>query len=54
LKDADVKRFEDEAAERVAAAVKFAEESPVPEPAELFNDVVAEHGPRPVAEDISE
>jgi len=54
LKDEDVKRFEDEAAERVAAAVKFAEESPAPEPGELFTDVVAEHGPRPVAEDVSE
>ena len=31
LTDDDVKRFEDEAAERVAAAVKFAEESPPPE-----------------------
>ncbi len=46
--DEDVKKMDEEANERVAAAVKFAEESPVPEPAELFRDVVAEHGPRPV------
>ena len=50
LGDDDVKAMEDEAAERVAAAVKFAEESPAPEPEELFADVVAEHGPRPVRE----
>jgi len=50
LGDADVKAMEDEAAERVAAAVKFAEESPVPAPEELFTDVVAEHQPRPVRE----
>ncbi len=50
LTDADVKAMEEAAAERVAAAVKFAEESPVPDPSELFTDVVAEHGPRPVAE----
>ena len=54
LSDDDVKRFEDEAATRVAAAVKFAEESPAPESDELFRDVVAEHGPHPVAEDINE
>ncbi len=51
LKDETIQSFEDEAAERVAAAVKFAEESPLPEGGELFHDVVAEHGPRPVAED---
>jgi pyruvate dehydrogenase E1 component alpha subunit len=50
LGEGDVKAMEDEAAERVAAAVKFAEESPVPAPEELFTDVVAEHGPRPVRE----
>jgi pyruvate dehydrogenase E1 component alpha subunit len=50
LGESDVKAMEDEAAERVAAAVKFAEESPVPEGEELFTDVVAEHGPRPVSE----
>jgi pyruvate dehydrogenase E1 component alpha subunit len=54
LSDADVKQFEDQAAERVAAAVKFAEESAAPQPEELFRDVVAEHGPRPVAEDVTE
>ena len=50
LGDDDVKAMEDEAAERVAAAVKFAEDSPVPAPEELFADVVAEHGPRPLIE----
>jgi len=44
----DVKAMEEWANARVAEAVKFAEESPVPDPKELFNDVVAEHGPRPV------
>ena len=42
--------MEESAAGRVAEALKFAEESPLPEPSELFTDVVAEHGPRPVAE----
>ena len=50
ISDADVKAMEDEASERVAAALKFAEESPAPEPRELFTDVVAEHGPRSVRE----
>jgi len=48
LGDSDIKQMEDEAAERVAAAVKFAEESAQPDPGELFTDVVAEHGPQPV------
>jgi len=42
LGDDDVKKFEDEAAERVAKALQFAEESPAPEPEELYRDVVAE------------
>jgi len=42
LSDDDVKKFEDEAAERVAKALQFAEESPPPEPEELYRDVVAE------------
>jgi pyruvate dehydrogenase E1 component alpha subunit len=46
----DVKQMEDWATEQVANAVKFAEESPAPEAAELWKDVVAEHGPRPVNE----
>lgn len=46
--DDDVKAMDQSATERVAEAVKFAEESPVPEARELFNDVVAEHGPTPV------
>jgi pyruvate dehydrogenase E1 component alpha subunit len=51
LTDADVQEMEDEAVERVAKALKFAEESPQPAPEELFADVIAEHGPRPVAEE---
>jgi pyruvate dehydrogenase E1 component alpha subunit len=54
LTDDDVKLMEEQAAETVAKAVKFAEESPAPDPSELFTDVVAEHGPRPLAEDLSE
>ena len=50
LSDDDVKKMEAWADEEVAKALKFAEESPVPAPEELFTDVVAEHGPRPVAE----
>jgi len=50
LTDDDVKKMDDEASERAAAAVKFAEESPAPDPAELFTDVVAEHGPQRVNE----
>src|SRR5213075_2041257 len=41
LSDDDVKKFEDEAATRVAEAVKFAEESDVPAPEELFDDVMS-------------
>jgi pyruvate dehydrogenase E1 component alpha subunit len=41
LTDGDVQKFEDEAAARVAEAVKFAEESDVPAPEELFDDVMA-------------
>ena len=54
LSDEDVKKMDEWAAAEVAKAVKFAEESPLPEPEELFNDVVAEHGPRPVAESETE
>jgi pyruvate dehydrogenase E1 component alpha subunit len=50
LTDDDVQKMEDEAAEKVAAAVKFAEESPAPGEGELWNDVVAEHGPQRVNE----
>jgi pyruvate dehydrogenase E1 component alpha subunit len=48
LTDDDVKTMDDKAQENAAEAVRFAEESAVPEAAELFTDVVAEHGPRPV------
>lgn len=50
LGDDDVKQMEDEASGRVAAALKFAEESPLAEGSALFDDVIAEHGPRPVRE----
>jgi pyruvate dehydrogenase E1 component alpha subunit len=52
LSDDDVKSMDDEATQTVAAAVKFAEESEQPLPRELWNDVVAEHGPTPVNHDI--
>src|SRR5437016_5932896 len=42
LTDDDVKKMDDQAAEQVARALKFAEESPAPEPEELYRDVVAE------------
>ena len=42
ISDADVKAMEGEANQRVAEAVKFAEESPAPEPEELTRDVVSE------------
>src|SRR5918912_823009 len=47
LTEADVQQMDKEAGERVAKAVQFAEESPVPEAEELWNDVVAEHPPVP-------
>jgi pyruvate dehydrogenase E1 component alpha subunit len=50
LTDADVQEMDKEAGERVAKALQFAEESPVPEAAELWNDVVAEHGPERINE----
>ncbi|HJQ35796.1 MAG TPA: thiamine pyrophosphate-dependent enzyme, partial [Thermoanaerobaculia bacterium] len=50
LSEDDVKQMDEEANELVAKALRFAEESPVPEPSELFDDVIAEHGPRPVRE----
>ncbi|HEY3057194.1 MAG TPA: pyruvate dehydrogenase (acetyl-transferring) E1 component subunit alpha [Thermoanaerobaculia bacterium] len=48
LSDDDVKKMEEWASEEVAKALKFAEESPAPDPQELFTDVVAEHGPASV------
>lgn len=50
LTDEDVKKMEEEVSEEVAKAIKFADESPAPEPRELFTDVVAEHGPTSVRE----
>jgi pyruvate dehydrogenase E1 component alpha subunit len=54
LSEEDVKAMDEWATAQAAKAVKFAEESPLPEPEELFTDVVAEHGPRPVAESETE
>jgi len=42
LSDDDVKNFDESAQAEVARALKFAEESPAPEPEELYRDVVAE------------
>ena len=42
ITDDEVKRMEDEAAEQVANALKFAEESPQPAPEELYRDVTGE------------
>lgn len=51
LADEDVNAMDEWATAEAAKAVKFAEESPQPEPDELLTDVVAEHGPRWVRED---
>jgi pyruvate dehydrogenase E1 component alpha subunit len=40
--EADFKQLEREVGEIVTAAVKFADESPFPDPSELFNDILAE------------
>ncbi len=42
LADDDVKKMDEQSSEIVARALKFAEESPQPEPEELYRDVVAE------------
>src|ERR1043165_8330520 len=42
LGDDDVKEMEEWAAEEVSKALKFAEESPAPEPDELYRDVVSD------------
>jgi pyruvate dehydrogenase E1 component alpha subunit len=47
LSDDDVKKIEEWASAEVAAAVQFAEESPVPEAEELWRDVVADDAPIP-------
>jgi pyruvate dehydrogenase E1 component alpha subunit len=54
LSEDDVKGMDERATAIAAKAVKFAEESPLPDPSELFTDVVAEHGPRPVRESETE
>lgn len=46
LSDEEVKAMESWATEEAAQAVKFAEESPLPDAEELLTDVVAEHPPR--------
>jgi pyruvate dehydrogenase E1 component alpha subunit len=50
LTDEEVKEMDEWATSIAAKAVKFAEESPLAAPEELFEDVVAEHQPRPVRE----
>jgi pyruvate dehydrogenase E1 component alpha subunit len=50
LTDEDVQAMEEAAVAEAARAVKFAEESPLPDAEELLTDVVAEHGPRWVRE----
>ena len=50
LTDDDVKKMDEWAGAEVAKAVQFAEESDVPEPAELFTDVVAGRGSTSVHE----
>jgi pyruvate dehydrogenase E1 component alpha subunit len=47
LTDEDVQAMDKQAGEQVAKALQFAEESDAPEAEELWNDVVAEHGPTP-------
>jgi pyruvate dehydrogenase E1 component alpha subunit len=54
LSEDDVKKMDEWAVAVAAGAVAFAEESPQPDPSELFTDVVAEHGPTPVAENETE
>ena len=51
LSDDELRSMDEWANAEAEKAVKFAQESPVPDPAELFTDVVAEHAPRPLAED---
>lgn len=52
LTDEEVTSIDERAVAAAAEAVKFAEESPAPEPDELLTDVVAEHGPRWVRESV--
>ncbi|MEO8378034.1 MAG: thiamine pyrophosphate-dependent enzyme [Acidobacteriota bacterium] len=54
LSDEEVKTMDDWALDVAAKAVKFAEEAPQPAPEELFTDVVAEHGPRPLRDSETE
>jgi pyruvate dehydrogenase E1 component alpha subunit len=51
LPDEEVKEMDAWATAEAAKAVKFAEAAPAPEPGELFTDIVAEHGPRPVQDE---
>jgi pyruvate dehydrogenase E1 component alpha subunit len=54
LSDEDLKEMDEWATGEAAKAVAFAEKSAAPESEELFEDVVAEHGPRPVRESETE
>ncbi len=42
--DADLQKIDDEVSAEVDAAVKFADESPEPDPKDLYLDVYAEKG----------
>ena len=44
LTDADIEKLDDEVTAQVEDAVKFAEESPEPDPKDLYRDVYAEEG----------
>jgi pyruvate dehydrogenase E1 component subunit alpha len=50
--EAQLRAIDDEAKQEVAAAVKFADESPVPDPATLYDDVYSETEPRQEEEKV--
>jgi pyruvate dehydrogenase E1 component alpha subunit len=45
MNDAEMKKVDDEVREEVEHAVRFAEESPLPAPEELFTNVYADQIP---------
>jgi pyruvate dehydrogenase E1 component alpha subunit len=50
--EVQLRAIDDEAKKEVAEAVKFADESPVPDPATLYDDVYSETGPRQEEEKV--
>jgi pyruvate dehydrogenase E1 component alpha subunit len=50
--EAQLKTIDDEAKQEVAEAVKFADESPFPDPATLYDDVYSEAEPQPEEEKV--